>query len=161
MTDSDVQRAIATAFHWQSEQRDIGGHPYMGHILRVIGGVIKRWGYDPTLICVAAYHDLLEDTEATSKLLIDNGVNHRVYNAVQNLTRWKGEEYEDYIHRVMYSGSFEDCIVSMKVKLIDLDDNMDLSRLGRQPTPRDNERWARYSNARRRINKRLKELGVK
>jgi (p)ppGpp synthase/HD superfamily hydrolase len=159
VTNEDILKALSTVMAWQGEQKDIGGHPYMGHIMRVMGNVIKRWGYDPELICIAIYHDLLEDTEATSKALIDNGVSHRVYNSVQQLTRWKGEEYEDYIGRLMGGGYYEDCIAAMKVKVCDLEDNMDVSRLGRRLTPKDNERLDRYKWASRTINKRLREFG--
>jgi (p)ppGpp synthase/HD superfamily hydrolase len=160
MGESNIIKALTTVSRWQGGQTDLAGKPYMGHILRVMGGTVQRWGYVPELICIALYHDLLEDTEATSKALIDDGVSHRVYNGVQQMTRWKGEDYDVYIGRLMGGGYHEDCINAMKVKLVDLEDNMDLGRLGRKPTGKDMERLHRYITAKRQITKRLKEYKV-
>lgn len=55
--------------------------------------------------------------------------------------------YSRFIERIALSGSK----VAIRVKLADLADNLDLSRLGREPTVKDHARSAKYTRARERL----------
>jgi hypothetical protein len=68
------------------------------------------------------------------------GYPESVVAAVDALTRRDSESYEDFIQRLKPNP------LARKVKLADLEDNMDLTRLP-QPTPRDYERRRKYDRA--------------
>ena len=99
-------------------QVDLAGVPYIFHIMAVTEFTRQRWGHeDEELLCIAAGHDLLEDTEVTWQFLYDN-FNIRVANGILKLSRFKGMEYGEYQRNVLGS------VDAMKVKLCDLRHNM-------------------------------------
>jgi hypothetical protein len=63
------------------------------------------------------------------------------------------EAYERFIERIAMSGSR----LAIVVKLADLADNMDLSRLGREPTEKDLARNRKYERSRDRLKNALRE----
>ncbi len=63
-----------------------------------------------------------------------------VLSALDCVTRRKGETYEVFIQRAKANP------IARRVKLADLEDNMDIRRLG-PLTPRDAERLAKYQRA--------------
>ena len=63
-----------------------------------------------------------------------------VLEAVEALTRREGEDYEAFIRRVAPNP------IAREVKLADLRDNSDLSRIA-DPTERDRERVRKYQRA--------------
>lgn len=73
--------------------------------------------------CAALLHDVLEDTPTTAGDLIASGVPADVVAVVRKLTRPEGVGYMDYVHGV--AGDPD----ARAVKMGDLTDNMDLSRL--------------------------------
>lgn len=117
---------------------DKGGRPYIGHLLRVRATVAEQGGDD---ICqsIALLHDLLEDTDYPPEELARQ-FPPRVTEAVVALTKIPGEAYPEYLQRI---AQFPDAV---RVKLADLQDNMDLSRLS-QVTDRDRERLEKYQSA--------------
>lgn len=131
-----IERAIEIAVEAHKGQRDKAGRPYILHVLRVVAAMKTD-----EECAVAALHDVLEDCADWSFLrLKDEGMSMAVIDAVDALTKRKGEAYDDYLRRV------ERCHLARKVKIADLRDNADLTRLS-APTARDQERAIKYQNA--------------
>lgn len=129
-------RAIAIAAQAHASQVDKGGAPYILHPIRVMNRVP---GIDAKI--VAVLHDVLEDcSEWSPSKLLAQGFSREVVGAVQALTRGRGEDYGLFIERV------KDNRLARIVKIADLRDNMDLTRIA-EPTARDRERQAKYRRA--------------
>ncbi|WP_300727496.1 HD domain-containing protein [uncultured Bacteroides sp.] len=114
-----INKALEIACRVHAGQTDKGGHPYIWHPVRV------------ALHCdseeekvVALLHDVVEDTPVTLEALKAEGFSMAVLDALKCLTKIKGEEYMDFIRRVAGNE------LAVKVKIQDLKDNMDVSRLG-------------------------------
>ena len=94
-------------------------------------------------IC-AVLHDVVEDSEITFEDLRKEGFSEEVLAALDCLTRRKGESYDMYIDRVLKNET------ACRVKLADLCDNMDLSRI-KNPSEKDKARIKKYQKASERI----------
>ncbi|PYN48952.1 MAG: GTP pyrophosphokinase [Candidatus Rokuibacteriota bacterium] len=132
---STLERAIQIAASAHQRQFDKGGSPYFLHPLRVM----LRLKSEPDRI-VAVLHDVLEDTAWTAAQLVEEGFAPGVMTALDALCRRKDESYDDFIDRVSTSQ------IAIRVKLADLEDNMDLSRIP-TPTRADHERLGKYRRA--------------
>jgi (p)ppGpp synthase/HD superfamily hydrolase len=88
----------------------------------------------------AVLHDVVEDTAVTLEQLRAEGFPETVIEAVELLTKRDGEDYEAFIRRVAPNP------IARKVKLADLRDNSDLSRIA-QPTDKDRQRIEKYQRA--------------
>lgn len=108
-------------------QVDKGGAPYLGHVMRVAADVAAH-GED--VQAVALLHDVIEDTAVTLADLAGQGLPTVVIEAIDALTKRKGEEYGDYLDRVAANPW------ARLVKLADLKDNQDLTRIPK-PTEHD------------------------
>jgi (p)ppGpp synthase/HD superfamily hydrolase len=89
-------------------------------------------------------HDILEDTPVTLADLRAAGYSEQVCEAIDCLTRRKGEAYEEMIERVATNP------LARQVKLADLADNLDPKR----PAPGESaaaDHQARYAAARKRL----------
>jgi (p)ppGpp synthase/HD superfamily hydrolase len=129
-----LEKAIAIAAQAHAGQEDKGGSPYILHPLRVM----LRMNSPETMI-VAVLHDVVEDCEEWSfDRLRSAGFSDVVVEAVECLTKREGERYEDFIERVAGTPLARD------VKIADLTENMDASRLGREPTDKDRARMEKY-----------------
>jgi (p)ppGpp synthase/HD superfamily hydrolase len=137
---------LALDLAWDAHQHatDKGGNPYILHSLRVMRTVCG--GVHTTLKqrILGLLHDLLEDTDWTVEDLAERGFPADILNSLEALTRKPGENYMDFIERV---GRDEDAIL---VKLADLRDNMDLSRIP-CPTQEDRNRVKKYLKAETRL----------
>ena len=113
---------------------DKGGDYYVNHLYRVSNKLFRE--YDKT---VAFLHDLLEDTEYSEKSLrfIFPDI---ITDSVVCLTKQKGESYSSYLDRVKSNE------ISIRVKIADLEDNMDIKRLNIL-TDKDCERLKKYHKA--------------
>jgi (p)ppGpp synthase/HD superfamily hydrolase len=111
------EKAIKIASNAHFEQKDKAGKPYIFHPFRVME---RCTGIDEKIIAVL--HDTIEDTEITANSLIDEGFPSYIVEAVQSLTRLESESYEEFIQRVYKNP------LATKVKIADLQDNLDLSR---------------------------------
>lgn len=90
---------------------------------------------------VALLHDVLEDTSLREHVLIYNGFDyHDIVRPIQILTKEKDVNYQTYLDRVWCDET------ARIVKLSDLRDNMDISRLGNL-TEYQKERQLKYENA--------------
>lgn len=131
----DLEAAIALAVTVHSGQVDKGGEPYILHPLRVM--LACKTG-DQRI--AAVLHDSVEDGGLELSL-----IRHRfgpdVATAVDHLSRRDGETYPEFIDRCGANG------IARAVKLADLADNMDMARLGREPTIEDIRRQWKYHDA--------------
>jgi (p)ppGpp synthase/HD superfamily hydrolase len=129
-----LEDAIALACTAHRGQVDKNGQPYILHVLRVM---MKQ--NDPVARIIAALHDVVEDSATTIADLRDAGYSEEICSAVDALTRRETEAYDEMIARVAANS------LARRVKLADLEDNMDQSR--RRNGLDDAERQARYTRA--------------
>jgi (p)ppGpp synthase/HD superfamily hydrolase len=127
-------KAIAIAAAAHADQTDSGGRPYILHALRVMTNLNTT---DEELMSIAVLHDVVEDTHWTIEDLKNEGFSARVLNGVALLTHDDAEPYMDYVQRISASHD------ATRVKLADLKDNSDITRL-RGVREKDIERMKRY-----------------
>ena len=113
-----LEKAIAIAVEAHKGQKDKARDPYILHPLRVM----FRMDTKEEMI-VAVLHDVLEDTAITPDQLKEIGFSETVLEALDSVTKKAGEKYEDFVRRAALHP------IGKKIKLADLRDNMDLSRL--------------------------------
>jgi (p)ppGpp synthase/HD superfamily hydrolase len=130
-----LERAIEIAAKAHAGQVDKAGQPYVLHPLRMMLAVTT-----PEACMAAVLHDVVEDTAVTLDELRAEGFPAAVLEAVEALTKREGEDYEAFIRRVAPNP------IAREVKLADLRDNSDLSRIA-EPTERDRERIRKYQRA--------------
>lgn len=130
----ELARLLAKEYH--KGQVDKAGVDYFsGHITSVVNGV------NTVEEKIVAYlHDILEDTELSYLDLMVLGFSDKIINGVLFLTKDKKEKYEDYLVKVKSNE------LSRAVKLSDLTNNMDLSRL-KEITEVDKKRLEKYKKA--------------
>lgn len=131
----NLEDAIALAVEAHKGQRDKAGQTYVLHPLRVmmrLEGELERMA--------AVLHDVVEDSPYTLERLRALGYPEEVLGALECLTKREGESYEAFVERVRPNA------LARRVKLADLEDNMDVRRLP-AVTPKDAERLARYRAA--------------
>ena len=134
MYSVDVTTAKAWAVRWHEGQRDKAGQPYVTHPERVAGRLSA-----PEEQVVAWLHDTVEDTGLTLRE-IENAFGPETAAAGDAVSRRPGEEWEDYLRRVKQNE------VARKVKISDLIDNSNLSRIP-AVTLRDVDRQLKYNQA--------------
>ncbi|MEA5418722.1 GTP pyrophosphokinase [Spirulina sp. CCNP1310] len=139
--------AIALAHQAHQGQMDKGGHPYIGHPLRVMAAM-----GDEEAKIVAVLHDAIEDSDLSLADLTAAGFPAVITQALDALTKRAGEAYEDYLQRVMANP------LALRVKIADMEDNCDLSRIA-QPTAKDYARLAKYQGILPRLKAALGPLG--
>ena len=132
---SDLTKAISIATSAHKDQVDKGGKSYIEHPLRLM----KQMMSEKEQI-VAVLHDVIEDSDYSLDDLLAAGFSEEIVQAVEALTKQKGESYKNYLHRIKTNP------VATAVKLADLQDNMDLTRLS-TITEKDIERQKKYSKA--------------
>jgi (p)ppGpp synthase/HD superfamily hydrolase len=130
-----LERAIAIAAMAHEGQVDKTGAPYVLHPLRMMLTVRT-----PEARMAAVLHDVVEDTPVTLEELKGEGFPEAVLEAVAALTKREGEDYEAFIRRVAPNP------IAREVKLADLRDNSDLSRIA-NPTEKDRARIEKYRRA--------------
>ncbi len=130
------ERALALATVKHAGQLDKGGDPYVMHVIRVMQGV-----NDPEEKIVALLHDVIEDTDFTMEDLTDFGFPEEIVHGINLLTRDPAEGYMEYIKKL--SGDLR----AVNVKLSDLNDNQNHSRLKSPMTQKDYDRLDKYRKA--------------
>jgi len=128
-------RAIELAKQHHKGQTDKAGKPYINHPLRVMNQMKSE---DEKI--VAVLHDIVEDTDISLNDLRNEGFSEEVVSAVECLTKQDGENYDSYIERISFNP------LAVKIKLADLEDNKDLTRLP-EVTDKDLERLEKYDKA--------------
>ena len=119
-TFNKLALAISITAEAFKEKLDKGGNPYILHCLRVMNKVNSN---DEDLMISAIMHDLIEDTHYTFAELTRLGFSDRVIGILHLLTHEKTTPYMEYIKAISVS---ED---ATKIKLADLQDNSDITRL--------------------------------
>lgn len=119
-----LEDAVSFAAKKHKGQLDKEGQPYILHPLRVMGMMETK---DERI--VAVLHDILEDTKTRPEELRKLGLNAKLIDAVEALTRRAEEDYFDYIRRVKKNR------LARRVKLADIADNTDIKRTGWQKVP--------------------------
>lgn len=90
---------------------------------------------------VAVLHDVLEDTETSAEDLYALGFQTHIVEAIVALTKKQGESRLQAVQRTVQNP------IARVVKLADITDNMDLSRIP-APTLKDLERLNEYKQVR-------------
>ena len=99
-------------------QVDKAGQDYIQHPLRVMENVQQ-----PHAKICAVLHDILEDTPTTIDELKVLGFEQKIIDAIVAVTKVNGENRFQAVQRTVKNP------IACEVKLADLSDNMDLSRL--------------------------------
>jgi len=113
-----LEQAIYIALQAHKGKADKGGSPYILHPLRLM--LVMETTEEKI---VAVLHDVIEDSSFTIQKLKQEGFSKKVLDAVSLLTKTENQNYENYISAIKKNP------LATKVKLADLKDNMDLSRL--------------------------------
>lgn len=133
---STLEHAIAIASKAHEGQQDKGGAPYILHPLRMM----LQLETEAERI-TAMLHDVVEDCEGCSfDRLRYEGFSEEIIEALKSVTKHNGETYEEFIRRSATNP------IGVRVKLADLNDNCDLTRIG-SPNKRDHERISKYRQA--------------
>ena len=130
-----TRAALDICYAAHKDQLDKGGLPYVFHPYRVAEQMQTE-----DEVTVALLHDVVEDSNITIEDLRSRKFPLDVILAVSALTRERGTPYFEYLEKV---GKNE---LARKVKIADLQDNMDLSRLD-TPTENDKKRAEKYRRA--------------
>lgn len=128
----DLARAISIAAQGFEKVKDKGGQPYILHCLRVM----NQMDTEEEKI-VAVLHDTVEDGVITIEELIKERFSQNVIYALILLTHEKGKPYDEYIKGIATYA------LATKVKLADLKDNSDITRL-KGLTKKDFDRMEKY-----------------
>lgn len=115
---SMLEKAILLAANAHAGQTDKAGYPYILHPLRVMFAMDTE-----SEMIAAVLHDIVEDTQITFEELRRQGFSEDVLEAVRHLTK---QDEEDYFAFIGQTGKNP---IARKVKLADLEDNMDIRRL--------------------------------
>ena len=132
---SSLNKAIEIAYIAHEGQVDKGGSPYISHPIRVMNSVES-----PEAKIVGVLHDAIEDSDLTFSDLQKQGFSEEIIEAIDALTKRSQEKYPDYLQRVKNNS------IAVQVKLADLKDNCDLSRIS-EPTKKDFQRIEKYKQA--------------
>ncbi len=131
-----IEHALQIAIKAHEHQKDRYGQPYIFHPMRLMIQMDT-----PEEKIAAILHDTVEDSDITLQDLANKGFSATVLQTVDHLTRRKEETYSEYINRL------KDHAMARKIKIADLEDNMDLRRLtkfddkSRQRLERYHEAW--------------------
>jgi len=129
---SSLERSIEIAVTAHKEQVDKAGKPYILHPLRLM----FKMQTEKEMIA-AVLHDVVEDTDWTIPKLVAEGFDEEVITAVKLLTHDKKIPYKKYIEAIKTNK------IALKVKLADLEDNLDIKRIA-HPKFKDYARIAEY-----------------
>ena len=112
------EKATQIAIKVHKGQVDKGGHDYIYHPLRVEA---KSNSFEEKI--VALLHDTVEDGGIAAEYLLMLGFPQNIVNTVLAVSRREGEDYFDFIQR------WKENPIGRVVKICDLEDNMDITRL--------------------------------
>ena len=113
-----IEASLNIALRAYAGKVDKAGREYILHPLRVMA----KMKTDEEMTA-ALLHDVLEDSEITAEQLLAEGIPAEIVEAVQYLSKHENEAYQDFIARTKKNR------LAAKVKLADIEDNMDVLRL--------------------------------
>ncbi len=133
-----LEQAIELALQHHKGQRDRAGQPYILHLLRVMLQLNTPEGR-----IAGVLHDIIEDTSLTQQDLLNLGCPSNIVEAIVCVSKLPSEEtdYDAFIRRIDQGP-----VLARQVKLADLRDNADLSRIP-HPTTTDRQRVLKYHRA--------------
>ena len=138
---STIERAIEIALLAHKGQKDKSGVEYILHPLRVM----ERGKTEIEKIC-GVLHDVIEDSDWTIEDLKNEGFSEGVISVIKCLTKeTENDDYDEFIERVANNP------IAVQVKLNDLLDNMDITRLNKL-NEKDLHRLSKYLRAYKRLN---------
>ena len=108
-----LHKAITIACEAHQGQSSINGEPYILHPLRLL---IKAKSNEERIIAVL--HDVIEKSNISLADLKNKGFDQNIISSIDSLSRRRSESYIDYIGRLMQNR------ISVKIKLLDLADNI-------------------------------------
>ncbi len=114
----DLPTAIGMASFYHGDTKDHGGEFYILHSIRVMN---KMDTNDERILAV--FHDTIEDTDLTIAHLLDLGMADHLAHPLNLLTHVRSESYESYIEKIAGDA------MARKVKIADLEDNINMLRL--------------------------------
>ena len=135
MKQSQSEKAYKIAKKAHLGQVDKAGEDYIKHPEKVASFVKTDEEK-----AVAYLHDVIEDTELTLEDLCEYDFSKEVIEAVDIITKKRGEDYQSYLNSVKNNK------LARAVKLADLRHNSDLTRLIKV-TEKDIERKEKYQKA--------------
>lgn len=138
-TTEHLEKAIRIAVNAHYGQKDKGGEPYIFHPLRVMDACCS---VDAKI--VAILHDVVEDTDVEIDT-IRAEFPTQIAEALKLLTHMPDIAYMDYIKKIKENA------ISREVKMADLKDNSNVSRLT-DITDKDIERLKKYNAALKLLN---------
>ncbi len=142
-----LEDAIDLAVRAHKGQKDLSGSAYILHPLTVM----SRMNTDTERI-VAVLHDVTEDSEYTIDDIIDISVTEEMTQALilldKNNHRGENGEFYDSHYEKMIT-KIKNSPIARKVKIADLEHNMDIRRIigRRELTDKDKARLGRYLKA--------------
>ena len=113
-----TRKAMTLAYEAHHGQTDRSGVPYIFHPARVAENFTNE-----AVACTAWLHDVVEDTDLTIQDIRLAGFGTVICDALRLLTHDKSVPYMDYVRAIAENP------ISKSVKMADLQDNMDTSRL--------------------------------
>ena len=116
-----INRAIDIAFSAHKDQKDKAGRPYFMHPVIVASQMDSEYE-----ICTALLHDVAEDTSITIEEL-EREFPKEITDALRLLTHDEHTDYLDYVREIKKNP------ISRKVKLADLNHNLDITRINDNP----------------------------
>ena len=131
-----LEKAISIAVDSHSGQVNDKAQPYVLHPLRMM---FKAVTIEEKIIAVL--HDVIEKTTIDLEYLRSAGFTDRIVFAIYALSRRPEESYDRYIDRVRENE------LAIKVKIIDLDDNISSLNLGKSQDIKSNK-FLKYQKAR-------------
>ncbi len=130
-----LKKAIDIAINAHAGQIDKAGQPYIRHLFRVM----EKGKTEVEQIC-GLLHDLVEDTNWTFEKLKEEGFSDEIIEILHCVTKQHNENYSSFIERISKNK------VATIVKLNDLEDNMNITRL-KEIKETDCERLNKYLKA--------------
>lgn len=128
--------AMRIAYDAHNGVLDRSGAPYIFHPYEVASRMD-----DEISASVALLHDVVEDTDITFEDLREKGIPEEVIGPLKLLTHEKSVPYMEYIEALSADP------VATKVKLSDLQHNMDVTRYCRPMTDREANKQRQYAEA--------------
>ena len=136
---STLEKAIALAVTAHEGQVDKAGQPYVLHPLRVM---LALKSTEERIVGVL--HDVVEDCDVSLEELREHGFSAAIIQAIDSVTKRPEEKGDDgYQSFVVRAGKN---LIGRRVKIADLMDNMDLTRLA-ELSDKDFRRLDRYMKA--------------
>ena len=127
-----LESAIQLAAKAHAGQQDKAGKPYILHPIRVMLSVSTTEEQ-----IAAILHDTVEDTSVTFEQLSEAGFSAEIISAIRALTKLDGESRVEAARRAVKHP------IARQVKLADVKDNLDISRIPHL-TDKDHARLDEY-----------------